>query len=272
MESIVELKGKVRKSFTPEQYKSRPWFTEEVTRRLYVYLTWLFIRFRVSANQVSLSVGILGIISGVAFIWGHFLIGVLLLQIWYLLDAVDGEVARYHGVDDLTGDYTDKLMHYVIEGGIFYAIGCGLAKAYDSSWIRYLGLWVAFTFTLLKLIYDLRYKCFVMRAQTSLQEMTFRKKEITEGSHCENFWRQKILKTYSLYPNVMNIITGVVLVDSFWKGFQWQGRSWSLLVILLHSYAIFYLIACVKSVYTIIQKKTIDREYQETLVFKDTHI
>jgi len=159
MESIVELKGKVRKSFTPEQYKNRPWFTEEVTRRLSIYLTWLFIRFGITANQVSLSVFILGIISGVAFIWGHFLIGVLLLQIWYLLDAVDGEVARYHGVNDLTGDYTDKLMHYVIEAWIFYTIGVGLARHYDILWIHYLGLWVAFLFTFLKLIYDLKYKC-----------------------------------------------------------------------------------------------------------------
>ena len=269
MESITELRTKVRKRISPEQYKKRPWFTEKVTRRISIYVSWAFLRIGLTANQVSFLVFILGIFSGVVFIQGRFLLAVLILQIWYLIDAVDGEIARYHGLDDLTGDYCDKLMHYVVEGWVFYAIGIGLARRIDVFWISFLGLWVTFFFTFLKLIYDLKYKCFMTQAQVSEKADFFLVKRVEEKDIPYNYLRERILKTYSLYPNVMNIITIAVLLDFFWKGFQWMGLTWSFLLILSFSYTLFYPIACLMGLYLIISERKIDKEYEEILISYD---
>ncbi|UCH72354.1 MAG: CDP-alcohol phosphatidyltransferase family protein [Thermoplasmatales archaeon] len=264
------LKVKVRKRLTPEEYRRRPWFTEKVARRISIYFTWLFLQLGLSANQVSFFVFILGVFSGIAFIWGNFLLAALILQCWYLTDAVDGEIARYHGVDDLTGAYTDKLMHYLIEGWIFYSIGMGLAGKLEIYWICYVGLWVTFFFTFLKLIYDLKYNCFVTQAQFSKKAENFLIKKVEEKDLPDNCLRERVLKTYSLYPNVMNIITVAVLLDYFWRGFQWMGLTWSLLLMLLFSYMLFYPVACLKGLYLIISERKIDKEYEEILT-SDTH-
>jgi len=270
MDTIEQLRIKCRKEMTPEQRKERPWFTEEVTRRLSIYLSWACIRLGMSANQVSLLVVILGILAGGACIGGHFLLGVLLLQSWYLIDAVDGEIARYHGVNDLTGDYTDKLMHYVIEAWVFYALGSGLAERFEVVWIHSLGLWVAFFFTLLKLLYDLKYKCLVLHAQSVLGEVAFRKQDVTQLLSPRHHWLQRSLKTYSLYPNVMNILTGAALLDVAGERVYGVQFPWSCLVVVLLSYALFYPAACLKGVYGIIRERGIDRECEEMLIFKNS--
>lgn len=271
MESIKQFRAKCRKNLTPKQWKERPWFTEKITRRISIYLTWIFVQLGFTANQVSLLVFILGALSGIAFIKSYFLLAVLVLQIWYLVDAVDGEIARYHKVDDLTGDYSDKLMHYVIEAWIFYSIGIGLSKKFDAPWIQYVGFWTTFFFTLLKLIYDLKYKCFMTRAQIFQGEIYFRKKKIREHHQPGSRWRQRILKTYSLYPNVMNIITLCVLVDSFWVGFQWMEIRWTALLILIISYSLFYPSACFKGYYAILKHRGIDKEFGELLISSDLY-
>ena len=266
MDTIEQLRIKCGKKMTPEQRKQRPWFTEKVTRRFSIYLTWLFIRFGITANQVSLSVLILGIISGGAFIWGHFFVGVLFLQIWYLLDAVDGEIARYHRANDLTGDYSDKLMHYVIEAWIFYTLGVGMAREYDSFWFQHLGLWVACFFTLLKLIYDLKYRCMMLYILNTRDEVVFRKSERIATHSPRSIWIQRVLKTYSLYPNVMNIITSAVLIDSFFEGFAWIGVKWTFLSVLLISYGVFYFAACCKGCYSILRQREVDKELHRVIV------
>lgn len=273
IEPIDMLREICQKRLSPEIFKLRPWFTEKVTRRISIYLTWFFLQLGVSANQVSFFVFILGVLSGIAFIQGNFLLAVVLLQFWYLVDAVDGEIARYHRIDDLTGRYSDLLMHYVIEAWVFYAIGVGLGRRVGVFWIHYLGLWVAFMFTVLKLIYDLKYKCIMDRVRTNKEETVFLKKEIEERYQYANSWKQKVLKTYSLYPNVMNLITVAVLLDCFWKGFQWMSWRWSFLLILFFSYMVFYPIACLKALYVIIRDRGIDQEYETLFTSKDfTHI
>jgi len=245
---------------TDEQRKARPWFTEEVTRRFSIYLTWLFLQLGLTAHQVSFLVLVMGVVSGLAFIWGKFLVAVLILQMWYLIDAVDGEIARYHKVDDLTGRYSDILMHYGIEAWVFYAIGVGVARKYEVFWMQSLGLWVAFFFTFLKLIYDLKYKCYMEHLCAAEGRYYIGKEGRCERIQARNSWRMRILKTYSLYPNVINIITLCVVVDSLWGGFQWRGVEWSTLLCVMVSYGLFYPAACVKGCVSILRHRDVDRE------------
>lgn len=92
-------------------------------RKLSPYLTYLFLKMGISAGTVTwLSVAM-------AFI-GCFLIsfsdmkvtvlGFIFLQLWYLLDHVDGEIARYTKTTSKEGMYLDFATHSLVHPIIYF--------------------------------------------------------------------------------------------------------------------------------------------------------
>src|SRR5437867_6805094 len=71
-----------------------------------LYVTWLVCRWPISANVVTGVTLIVGW-AAAAFLAtpGFFVPGVATLWIWYLLDHVDGQVARLRQSQSVTGVY-----------------------------------------------------------------------------------------------------------------------------------------------------------------------
>ena len=64
-----------------------------------IFLTWLFVNLRISANIVSIS-GVFAVTGGIMLTSENkyiALIGSFGYMVYYLLDYVDGGVARYNG-------------------------------------------------------------------------------------------------------------------------------------------------------------------------------
>ncbi len=81
-------------------------YRRRLVRRISIYPTWLFIRLGMSANAVSLIKNVIACAGAVLFAPGEprfALAGALLLQFSFLLDASDGEVARYTGSSATAG-------------------------------------------------------------------------------------------------------------------------------------------------------------------------
>lgn len=91
--------------------KPRSW-SEQITRKYSIFITWFVIKLPITANQVTLMsiiFSLMGmsffIISNSFFIW---FLAVFIFFISYSLDCVDGEVARYRGISSLSGLYFDR--------------------------------------------------------------------------------------------------------------------------------------------------------------------
>lgn len=99
-------------------------------RRLSAWLTWVFIRLGISANTVSVLKGITACSGAMMFLPGEpvaALAGSIMLQLSFILDACDGEVARYTGSCSLAGgEYIDKLGDALSKGLFFGAWGFAL--------------------------------------------------------------------------------------------------------------------------------------------------
>ncbi len=86
----------------------------------------LFARLRMPPNRITVLWALLGIIGVIALGWPSYFVrvaGAVLLQISYLLDYVDGEVARLLQRSSKRGFLLDLLGHGVIKAGLFLAVG-----------------------------------------------------------------------------------------------------------------------------------------------------
>lgn len=193
-------------------------------------ITWLFLHTNITANQMTLIAiltGLLGIFCCALSGGGWFLTGMLLLQFWYLLDHVDGQIARYYKSDSMTGRFFDYLMHHLIHGGFFFGLACYLFIKTESFALFLWGALSAFSVLFFNLIYDIQYKTFFeqigIRKTLSLKapEAT-NATEIPRGQLHASLFKRGFSFCHKLIEMhvAMNLFTVSALLDFFMEGLE----------------------------------------------------
>ncbi len=100
--NLNEIKKKCRRE---SDYIITLLFTNELS----LILTWLLVQTRISPNQVTLASLICGILCGLMFLMGHFILGSFFLFLSHLLDCTDGNLARAKGVFSPIGRWLDSI-------------------------------------------------------------------------------------------------------------------------------------------------------------------
>jgi phosphatidylglycerophosphate synthase len=160
IEPLRELNNIAQK---PDYKKVGNWMARNITREMALPVTWLFLHLPITANGVTLIAFIFGASSAVFFAMGTrsgMLWGAALLQIWYLLDHVDGQVARYRKEESVTGVFFDYLSHHIIHIAIFIGIGWGVYLNTLNVFYILFAVIIGFSKMLLNLTYDSQYKAF----------------------------------------------------------------------------------------------------------------
>jgi phosphatidylglycerophosphate synthase len=142
------------------------WMARKVARPMALYLTRIVLPWGISANVVTAVAALTGLAAAAAFAYGPtygLIAGAALLQLWYLLDHVDGQIARFRGTASVAGTYVDYLMHYVVHGACPFGLGWGLfAATGEAAWLLAGAAWSA-GIVLLGLRHDCLYKAFFRR-------------------------------------------------------------------------------------------------------------
>jgi hypothetical protein len=90
------------------------WVNRLINRHFSIYVTWLFVKLNISADQASLLMILTGL-AGAALLIPHLLwlniIGVFMVIFTEVLDCVDGEVARWTKKSSFKGLYLDLVNH-----------------------------------------------------------------------------------------------------------------------------------------------------------------
>jgi phosphatidylglycerophosphate synthase len=140
------------------------------------YVTWLFLRLNISANQATYICLVTGLASCIFLALGSYILkltGAILASLYLLLDCVDGNIARYTKSESALGKFIDATGSYVVSAFLFMSLGVGVYTNPDSCfllrvsgsiplWLKkdvYLaaGFWSSFSYVLARLI-SLRYK------------------------------------------------------------------------------------------------------------------
>jgi phosphatidylserine synthase len=172
---------------------------------------------------------IIGIIASIFFgIQGYIypIIAGLLLQLWYILDHVDGEVARYRKQTSAKGLFIDLINHHIVHPLIFFFISLGLYNKFNDFRILLIGTFIMFSLLLQDLI--------------NLDKKEA--KEVIEGNKTNLINKQnlslkgrlfkKITQIFYKFPGIMNILFITAILDQLLLIFLFYGFSFPIMIFL----------------------------------------
>ena len=112
-----------------------------ISRKVSVYISSFLVKHTdVTANQVTFSSMIFGILSGVALFFQNYISAFIFFNLYYISDSVDGEVARFRKQTSVKGEYLDLVSHYVVTPVIIGGLFLGLYRYYNELFILFLCL------------------------------------------------------------------------------------------------------------------------------------
>ena len=129
-ETIRELRERL-------QGPRRPYDTHygrHVMRACSIYLTVLFSKTPLGPAAVTFLSILVGLIGAFFIYRNHWLMGVFFVNGWYLLDHVDGELARYRGISSPTGFYFDTIGNSIVPFFMFLSIGAWLSNGFTEPY------------------------------------------------------------------------------------------------------------------------------------------
>ncbi len=161
--SLDELERRCQK---PDHRRVGNWMARHVSRPAALRITRVVAPSGISANAVTLAAWGCGVAAACALAWGTiggWVAAAVLLQTWYLLDHVDGQLARLRGAASLDGVQLDYLMHHTINLLVTLGMGAGLfVRTTEPLW-AVAGLVCGVSLLLITLQHDARYKAFIQR-------------------------------------------------------------------------------------------------------------
>lgn len=182
---MVESIKKLRKICQSTKLKKdhNPYSTV-FARKISIYLTKLLLHTSITANQTTLLLVFIGILAGIFLTYGqewYTLIGALLLQLWYIFDHVDGEIARYRGTESITGKYLDLLSHYTIHPYVFICITFGIYNVFHDITVFIFGFSAALSIMFIDIVSDCIYRAVVLtRMQVNIKSIKKQAKKVKE--------------------------------------------------------------------------------------------
>lgn len=184
--TLENLRKKTQKENEPEPY------AKYIVRPISIRFTWLFVRTPLTANQVTILQEILGVIGAVLLAYGKFVWGALFLQLGYIMDCSDGEVARWKNQSSESGKFLDLIGHMIVIPFYYFSLGVGLYLQYNRIEALIAGFLAAlFTIKTEKIIY------------TQDNGLDIR--------------RRGFIQSLFRYPDSMNVITILAIIDWFFK-------------------------------------------------------
>lgn len=144
MESISELR-KICQSTRPSIFED---FLSKWYYKVAIYFTWVCLKCRMSANQVTVLSGIVSILGAIFLISNNsfiVLLGVICFHLFAILDMSDGEVARYRKQGGVAGHYLDWYMHFISSTSLMVGLFIASIGSVNSPFLILIGVMAVIT-------------------------------------------------------------------------------------------------------------------------------
>lgn len=129
-----------------------------IYRHISTPFTWLFVKFGISPNIITISSLFLCLLGFYFFSLGtyaYIMVGLLFFLFFKIMDMSDGEVARIQNKKSIEGLYFDRVSHYVFSCCFGLGLGFGLYRLYQSDIYIILGFLFTFAFVMENAMLDL---------------------------------------------------------------------------------------------------------------------
>jgi hypothetical protein len=162
----LEWQDFCRRALKPDAQRLGTWTARRWGRPAALRVTRVVAPLGMRAHQATAAAALAAlaavVLLGVGTAWS-WLAAAGLLHLWYVLDHVDGQLARLGRTASLDGTMLDYAMHHSWNVLVPFAAGFGLARANDNLLWCLVGAAWAWGALLVGLRHDVRYKAFIQR-------------------------------------------------------------------------------------------------------------
>ncbi|MFC5719372.1 CDP-alcohol phosphatidyltransferase family protein [Streptomyces gamaensis] len=134
--SLAELRPVVHPGGLKDRRSGEHWAGRLYMREISLRCTRLLLNSPLTPNQYTGLMILAGVAAGAALLLPGLagaVLGALLIQLYLLLDCVDGELARWRKVTSTTGVYLDRVGHYLSEAALLVGFGIRAADVFHRD-------------------------------------------------------------------------------------------------------------------------------------------
>ena len=95
--------------FSNVQKSASGWISKNINTKISIPISRLLIHTPLTANMISVLIGIVGTLCGFFYVIGHPILGAVFLELSTILDGCDGEVARIKLMESTRGQWVDTI-------------------------------------------------------------------------------------------------------------------------------------------------------------------
>lgn len=204
-------------------------FTEEIWharlfgRKAATYFTWIFLHTNIKPNTVTIIAMALGAMGSLVFAYPSIvalLVGLVLFELYLILDSTDGELARFKKQFSSLGNYFDTIGHIVIYSCLYSAMGINVYLRTGKIFFLFLGLITSLLYAIASVVHHLDP---LLKEKTYLESRKGESKTLFIGKNIYNFLTEDLNIVFSIvvfgffqYLNVIKLdIIAIILVMNF---------------------------------------------------------
>jgi phosphatidylglycerophosphate synthase len=129
-----------------------------VVRKISVHMTRLIAKTPITPNQITFIAFFVGVIGAYLIVTAkpvNMVIGGVLFFISFILDNIDGEIARLKKMSSEKGAFIDGVLDRLKEGVVFFAISLALFRQTGNYWAWILGFFAAMSVFMTNIVLNL---------------------------------------------------------------------------------------------------------------------
>ena len=227
-----------------------------------IHITKFFLKVGISANVVTVMATIIAIIGSIFIGTTNFtlvILGIFLIEFHFVLDIVDGEIARLNLSPKPSGTYLDLISHFIASPIIWMGFTIGLFSINQDIWSIIIGMTLVVG-TIMKLAdYILHFGTIPITIFWKSKLVKYEAKEKPRSLKSERIL--EIIEKYCVLgqPGTFHIVAicsvGLIIANSF-------NEIYTILIIFLIGYSVLLNLSWILSVYSKIANQTIERQFK----------
>ncbi len=260
------------------------WYGKLVGRKISVYFTKFLLPLGITANQATLfSIGF-GVAGSILLAFnkaGLSLLGIFLLQLWFVFDCVDGEIARVRNQSSINGLFLDLVGHCVVDPLTFICLAFAAYQGIPKVGIFALAFSASISMFINKQL-DLGcqdsaiievYKKAIGKSNRSVPtvntSINSKFSSSPRPSQLKNLLSYVLIKPFN-YTIVVILVTAIVLITVFVPPLN-NLRPFLYLTVLLF-YGLLFPLLCVYHALRIVKREEIRNRYLQLFGNSSSHI
>ncbi|MER5361939.1 CDP-alcohol phosphatidyltransferase family protein [Streptomyces sp. NPDC002785] len=139
--SVAELRPVVHPDGVKDRRSGEHWAGRMYMREISLHIDPYLVNTKITPNQLTYLMTVCGVLAAPALLVPGIVgavLGVVMVQLYLLLDCIDGEIARWRKQFSLGGVYLDRVGAYLCDAAVLVGFGLRAADLWGSGRIDWL--------------------------------------------------------------------------------------------------------------------------------------